>query len=285
MNKYPNTFLECNYSYDEADIVLFGAPYDSTTSYRAGTREASRAMRGESIYGMESYSPYQDKDLSEIKVCDDGDLELAFGNSERAMKDISQYVAKVIKDSKIPVMIGGEHLVSLGAMQAIYNKYKSINIIHFDAHIDVKDDILGEKLSHGTVMRRIWDIVGDNRIHQFGIRSGMREEFEWAKDRMFTNKFNLNYLDSVIQPIGDKPVYVTIDLDVFDPSIMSGTGTPEAGGLLFKEMLDAILKISSLNVVGYDIVELCPHLDQSRASTVTACNLVREVLLSINKKS
>lgn len=281
MNKYPTTFLECDKSYEESKIVLFGAPFDSTTSYRAGARFASRAIRTESIYAIESYSLYQDKDLSGANIIDDGDLELPFGNANKSLDIIKGYVSKVVNDNKLPVMIGGEHLVSLGAVRACSEIYKDLYILHFDAHIDLAEDLLGEKLSHGSVMRRIWELVGDNKIFQFGIRSGMKQEFEWASKHITTNKFNLDNLDKAIEVIGNKPVYITIDLDVLDPSIMSGTGTPEAGGVLFEEIRRAIMDISNLNIVGYDMVELAPQLDPSGASTVLACQLLREILLSI----
>lgn len=283
MNKYPTTFLECDKSYEESKIVLFGAPFDSTTSYRAGARLASRAIRTESVYAIESYSVYQDKDLSESHITDDGDLELPFGNAAKSLSIIESYVEQILGDNKLPVMIGGEHLVSLGAVRACRKKYEDLCVIHFDAHIDTAENILGESLSHGSVMRRIWELVGDNKIYQFGIRSGMRDEFEWASKHMTTNKFNLNNLDKAITEIGSKPVYITIDLDVLDPSIMSGTGTPEAGGMLFEQMRKAIMDMSLLNIAGYDMVELAPNLDPSGASTATACQLLREILLSVSK--
>lgn len=284
MNKYSHNFLGCDASYEESRMVIFGVPYDSTTSFRAGTRYASRSMRTESLFGIETYSPYQDKDIEDIKVYDYGDMELAFGNSSRAVAEIEENVRGFLLDNKIPVMIGGEHLVTLGAVKAVADKYPDLHIIHFDAHLDLRDEILGENLSHGTVMRRIWDLIGDNRIYQFGIRSGMRQEFIWGKEHLFTNRYNLNGLDKVIKSLGDKPVYITLDLDVLDPSIMTGTGTPEAGGVLFKEMLDAIISMRELNVVGFDMVELSPALDNSGASTVLACKLLREMLLSFYKE-
>lgn len=281
MNRISELFIGCNSEYKDAKIVIFGAPYDSTTSYRPGTRYASRAMRTESIYGMESYSPYQDKDLADLKVNDSGDIELAFGNSLKAVNDIEKCATDILNHNKIPVMIGGEHLVSLGTVKAIVKKYPNVNIIHFDAHLDLREEILGETLSHGTVMRRIWDIIGDNRIFQFGIRSGTKEEFNFASKHVVTNRYNLNGLDDVIKKLTGKPVYVSLDLDVLDPSIMPGTGTPEAGGVMFKELLDAIIKIGKLNIVGYDINELSPVLDNSGSSTVVACKLLREILISI----
>ena len=283
MSKNISTFIACDSDYDDSKIVIFGAPFDSTTSYRPGTRFASKVIRSES-FGIETYSPYQDKDLEDIDVFDGGDLELVFGSPVKALEQIEEYTTQILNDNKTPLMIGGEHLVSLGAVRAVSKKYDDLCIIHFDAHADMRDDYLGEKLSHATVMRRCWEIVGDNKIFQFGIRSGDRYEFEFAKNHVFTNKFNLNGLDEVIKKIGNKPVYLTIDLDVLDPSQFCGTGTPEAGGVDFTTLLNAIISMIPLNIVGIDMNELSPQYDLSGASTALACKLLREILLAFYKQ-
>lgn len=284
MKKNIHTFIGCDCEYDESKIVIFGAPFDSTTSYRPGTRFASSAMRNES-FGIETYSPYQDKDLTDMKVFDGGDLELCFGSPESALNDIEIFSEKVLSGGKLPVMIGGEHLVTLGAVRAAVKKYPDLHIIHFDAHADLRDDYLGQKLSHACVMRRCHELVGNDKIFQFGIRSGDREEFIWGKDRVITNKFNFTGLNKIKEKIQNKPVYFTLDLDVLDPSCFPGTGTPEAGGVSFNELMSAIQSISELNVVGIDVNELSPMLDQSGASTALACKLLREILLYFYKEN
>ncbi|WP_315081559.1 agmatinase [uncultured Clostridium sp.] len=278
MNKNVETFIGCNNNYDESKIVVFGAPFDSTTSFRPGTRFASKAMRSES-FGIETYSVHQDKDLEDLAVFDGGDLELSFGNPEKALNDIEKFTEKIVNDNKIPCMIGGEHLVTLGAFKAISKKYPEVHVIHFDAHADLRNNYLGQKLSHATVMHRVWDIVGDNKIFQFGIRSGDRNEIYWGRDHVFMNKFNFNQLEDIVDKLKGKPVYFTLDLDVLDPSVFPGTGTPEAGGVTFVELLDAIFKVSKLNIVGMDVNELCPIYDQSGSSTALACKVLRELLL------
>lgn len=280
MNKNIENFIGCDSEYRDARIVIFGAPFDSTTSYRPGTRFASKAIRSES-FGLETYSPYLDKDLADINVFDAGDLELSFGSPIKALDQIEVFTSKILKDNKIPCMIGGEHLVTLGALKAMANKYKDFYIIHFDAHADLRDDYLGEQLSHACVMRRAWEITGDGKIFQFGIRSGDRSEFLWGKDHVFTNKFNFNGLPEVTENLKGKNVYLTIDLDVLDSSVFPATGTPEAGGVTFKELFDAINEVSKLNIIGFDINELCPVYDQSGASTALACKILRELLLLV----
>lgn len=285
LNKNIETFLACDKEYNEAKIVLFGAPFDSTTSFRPGTRFASKVMRSES-FGIETYSPYQDKDLeTDTKVFDAGDLELPFGNTERVLKEIEEFTTGILVDKKIPLMIGGEHLVTLGAVRAVSKKYPDLHVLHFDAHTDLREDYLGEKLSHATVIRRVWELVGDGKIYQFGIRSGEKHEFTFAAEHNYINKFNLNGLEAVVQKLQGKPVYFTLDLDVLDPSIFPGTGTPEAGGVSFSELLAGVLKLAGLNIVGCDINELSPVYDHSGVSTAVACKILREILLVMEARA
>lgn len=280
MNKNIHTFIGCDSEYNESKIVIFGAPFDSTTSFRPGTRFASSAIRNDS-FGIETYSPYQNKDLLDTKIFDSGDLELCFGNTQKVLDDIYNHTSSILNDDKIPFMIGGEHLVTLGSVRAVAEKFPLLHIIHFDAHADLRDDYLGEKFSHACVMRRCHDILGDNRIFQFGIRSGDRQEFIWAENHVYMNKFNFNTLDEIVKAIGDSPVYFTLDLDVLDPSCFPGTGTPEAGGVTFTELMSALKIISSLNIIALDMNELSPIYDQTGASTALACKLMREILLFI----
>jgi len=278
MNRNIHTFIACDHEYEESDIVIFGAPFDGTTSYRPGTRFASAAIRNES-YGIETYSPYLDKDLTDCNIFDAGDLEFGFGNTERVLAAIEEMTTSIFEGQKKPCMIGGEHLVTLGSVRAAAKKYPDLHILHFDAHTDLREDYMGEKLSHASVIKRCWEIVGDGKIYQYGIRSGEKEEFLWAKDHMFTQKFNLDHIDTAIQALQGKPVYLTIDLDVLDPGIFPGTGTPEAGGVTFMELLSALNKVFQLNIVAMDMNELSPVYDLSGASTALACKLLRELLL------
>lgn len=283
LNKNFETFIACDKEYEEANIVIFGAPFDGTTSYRPGTRFASKAMRSES-FGIETYSPYQDKDLIDSSIFDGGDLELPFGNTEKVLNQIEGFTRKILEDSKLPVMIGGEHLVTLGAVRAVFEKYPDLTIIHFDAHTDLREDYLDETLSHATVMRRVWDLVGDHKIYQFGIRSGEKYEFEFAKQHTIMQKFNLDGLSEVVKSLEGRPVYFSLDLDILDPSIFPGTGTPEAGGISFQDLLNGVMEMGSLNIVGCDVNELSPVYDQSGVSTAVACKILRELLLIIGGK-
>lgn len=280
MDKNIQTFLACEAAFDDAKTVLFGAPFDGTTSFRPGTRFGPSAIRSES-FGIETYSPYCDRDLTDCAIYDGGDLELPFGNTERVLSMIEDYTEQVLSANKRFVMLGGEHLVTLGALRAVCRRFPDLHIIHLDAHTDLRTDYLGEELSHSTVLYHAWKLVGDGRVFQFGIRSGEKYEFEFAKQHTTLRKFDLQGFEETVKALEGKPVYFTLDLDVLDPSIFCGTGTPEAGGVTFKELMDALLQLNRLNIVGCDINELSPHYDHSGTSTAVACKVTREILLQL----
>jgi agmatinase len=278
-----SVFQSCDNTYEESNVVIFSSPMDATCSFRPGTRFAGPAIRQDSI-GLEWYSPYFDMDLKDVKTCDIGDLDLPMGDVEKDLDEISRVTKCILDDNKKTMMIGGEHLVTLGTIREYIKKYPDLHIIHFDAHTDLREEFLGRELSHATVLRKCYDLLGDGRIYQFGIRSGDSSEFKWASEgHTHLRKFDLVGLDKCIEALKDKPVYITIDLDVLDPSIFPGTGTPEAGGITYKELQQAILDMKGLhNIVGADIVELSPHYDASGVSTAVACKVLREMVLLLH---
>lgn len=280
-----NVFMACDKSLEEARTVVYGAPYDGTSSLRPGSRFAPQAMRSLSD-GIESYSPYQNKDLEDLAIHDGGDLVLPFGDKEKVLALVEDQSQKILDLDKQPVMLGGEHLLTLACVKAVYAKYPDLHVIHLDAHTDLRDDYLGEELSHATVIKQVWKILGDDRIHSFGIRSGLKEEFEFGRKHLDHKPFSLAGIKKSIQEYELKekqiPIYLTIDLDVLDPSIFPGTGTPEPGGASFQELLGAIIDMSGLNVVGFDLVELSPDYDHSGVSTLVACKVLRECLIAFS---
>lgn len=282
MKGNPLTFLGSTNNFQQAQGVIFGAPFDGTTSFRAGARFAPPNMR-ENSYGIETYSPYQKRDLEEIQFFDAGDLEIPFGNPEKALDLVENFTQKILDHNKIPIMLGGEHLLTLGSVRALFKQHPNLHLIHFDAHADLRDNYLGEVLSHATVMKRILDFLGNHKIYQFGIRSGEKEEFTLAKTCTFLNPFNLKGIDKILPQIQNIPLYITIDLDVLDPSVFPGTGTPEPGGVFYHELQEAIMQLKGLNIVGFDLCELSPHYDSSGVSTLVACKVLRECLLSFLK--
>lgn len=275
-------FMEMESEYDESDVVVFGVGFDGTTSNRPGTRFASSAMRSE-FYGLETYSPLLDLDLQDFNICDIGDLELSLGDTEKVLDEIYEGTNKILNDDKFPFMIGGEHLVTLPVFKAVYEKYNDVYVLHFDAHTDLREEYNNNKNSHATVIKRIWDITGDGKIFQFGIRSGTKEEFNFAlKERhTYMETHTIDTFWKIVSTLGGKNVYLTIDLDVLDPSIFPGTGTPEPGGISYRqfEQIFKVLKNSNINLVGCDIVELSPDYDRSNVSTIVACKILRELSL------
>jgi len=273
----PKNWLGAVEEFDRADCVMVGLPYDGTCSFRPGTRFAPQEIRLAS-QGIETYSPAMDKDINDIKFYDAGELEFQFGNRDDTISKIERAAQETFSQNKKWIGVGGEHLVTLPAVKACYEKHPDLTVIQFDAHTDLIDEYLGEKLSHATVMRRISEFVAHENIIQTGLRSGTKEEFDWIKENK--TMFNTNEeFSKRVKQLNNTPVYLTIDLDVLDPSIFSGTGTPEPGGLSFNGFMNRLYMLKELNIVGADVVELSPHYDNSGVSTITAARIIREVLL------
>ncbi|MDP3386468.1 MAG: agmatinase [Eubacteriales bacterium] len=269
--------------YEESELVVYGAPFDGTTSFRPGTRFGPAYIRNDFL-GLETYSPYLDMDLREFKLHDSGNVYIPIGNTEKALDNIYDTAKKIVEDGKVPFLLGGEHLVTYPAFRAVYEKYPDIYLLHFDAHTDLRDFFFGEKLSHATVIKRCWDLLGDGRIYQFGIRSGEKSEFAWSDSHTIMERYTISTIKEVVEVLKNKNVYITIDLDVLDPAVVPGTGTPEPGGVGFKELMEAIHMLKDVNIVGMDIVELSPQYDTTGASTAVACKLLRELTLTALKK-
>lgn len=280
-----NIFIGAQQDYEKAQAVIYGMPMDYTVSFRPGSRFGPARIREVSI-GLEEYSPYVDRHLEEINYFDAGDIPLAFGNPGRSLEQISEFVGKLLADGKFPVGLGGEHLVSWPIIQEMYKKYPDLVLFHFDAHTDLRDHYEGEPFSHATPIKKACDLIGGKNVYSFGIRSGMKEEFEWAKTNMNLFKFDvLEPLKKVLPTIGNRPVYLTIDIDVLDPSAAPGTGTTEAGGITSKELLASIHAIgeAGINVVGCDLVEVAPIYDTSEMTQIVASKMIREMLLTFVK--
>lgn len=274
------SWLEASDDFDASKVVLVGIPYDGTCSFNPGARFGPEQIRLASK-GLEEYSAYQDKSLEDVDFYDAGELDLPFGDRDEVLSLIKDATKDVLAHGKTYLGIGGEHLVTLPAFEAYYERYPDLKLIHFDAHADLREEYLGQKLSHATVMRRISDIIGLENIVQVGLRSGTKEEFDLIKKHNTLARGVRDFQDK-IERFGNSPVFLTIDLDVLDPSIMSGTGTQEAGGLFYNEFLEYFMSMKYLNIVGCDVVELSPHYDASGVSTATAAKIIRELILRLS---
>jgi len=269
------TWMAQNPDYDSSDIVMLGLPFDGTVSYRSGSRFAPEQIRLAS-WGLEEYSPVFDRELADVNFHDVGDLEFPLGNTYKSLEQIRQNVEDIYKDGKRVFGIGGEHLVTLPEIQAVSKYIDNLAIVHFDAHTDLREEYLGEEMSHSSVIRHCSKIVGAENIKQIGIRSGMKEEWEFMKTHnTLCHKF------SDLDCLKDKNIFVTVDLDCLDTSIMPGTGTPEAGGMSFKDLNEWFYYLKDFNIVGADVVELSPDYDSSGASTAVATKVIRELLMTM----
>lgn len=282
-----NVFIKSHPDFEESEAVIYGMPMDWTVSFRPGSRFGPARIREVSV-GLEEYSPYLNRELGEVKYYDAGDIPLPFGNAKRSIEMIEEFVDKILDAGKFPLGIGGEHLVTWPVIKAMYKKYPDLAVIHMDAHTDLREDYEGEPLSHATPIRKVSDMIGPENIFSFGIRSGMREEFEWAEEvGLYIAKFEvLEPLKQVLPKLAGRPVYVTIDIDVLDPAHAPGTGTVDAGGITSKELLQAIheIALSKVNVVGADLVEVAPVYDHSEQTANTASKLIREMILGFVAK-
>ncbi len=254
--------LEADSDYPKAKAVLFGCPFDGTASYQAGSRFAPNAIR-EASQAIETYSPSQNRDLANLSICDLGDLELPFGNTERALNLIGTAITNLLNDHKIPITLGGEHLITFPIIKAFCEQCPDLMVIHLDAHADLRDEYLGERFSHATVMRRVLELVGESNLIQIGIRSGTEEEFALAERigcRYEIGGSNLEQLHSVLGVIKEKTanknIYLSLDLDILDPATLPGTGTPEPGGLSFNQLIGILSVFQAAKVAGMDMVEL-----------------------------
>ena len=262
-----------NEDYKTSDVIMLGLPFDGTVSYRSGSRFAPEQIRLAS-WGLEDYSPRFDKHLQDVNFHDIGDLEFPLGNTYKSLDLIEKNVEEIYKDGKRVFGIGGEHLVTLPEVKAVSKFYKDLAIVHFDAHTDLREEYLGEEMSHSAVIRHISKIVGPQNLKQIGIRSGMKDEWEFMKQN---NTLCHKYSD--LDCLKGKKIFVTVDLDCLDPSVMPGTGTPESGGMQFNELVGWFEYLKNFDIVGADVVELAPDYDASGVSTAVATKVIRELLM------
>ena len=278
------SFIETNYisasaSFEKSQGVILGCPYDGSASFRPGARFGPSAIRRAS-WGIETFSPYFQRDLSQCSIHDMGDIELPLGEKKISLGLIRKALGKILSGRKLPIILGGDHLITLPIIEEILPLYPQLYIIHIDAHTDLREEYLGEFLSHCTVMRRLIERLGEGRLFQIGIRSGTEDEFKLARKIKSIISLEPASLNSMIRRLRNKPVYITLDLDVIDPSLLPGVGTPEPGGLTFQEFISLLKKLQTLHVIGFDIVELTPDYDPTQVSSITASVILREMILA-----
>lgn len=269
---------------EEADIVLFGIPYDATASFQKGTVEGPAEFREKMEFSAETWSPYQNKELLDLRIFDAGDVQVDNNKGPALMNEaVEKFTDEILKNKVKTVMIGGEHSVSYPVFKSHFKNNPDLHLVHFDAHTDLRDEFYGEPYSHACIVKKCIDLMGPGKAFQFGIRSGSKEEFELHdKGITYIEKSNVTTVAKVAEKLIDKPVYITIDIDVLDPAIAPGTGTPEAGGITYEALIESLRHLSKIhNIVGIDLVELSPQCDKSNRTTALAVKLMREAILMI----
>lgn len=263
--------------------ALFGVCYDGTTSFRPGARFGPDAIRSVAQLALESYSPAQGRDLEDHAFADLGNLDTPFGAPEPVVEMVHAATGEVLRQGGIPFVLGGEHSISPGAIRAVFEARPDLRVIQFDAHADLRESFDGNRHSHASAMRRVLDFLPPGRLIQVGIRSGLREEFaemDAAGRRVDAEPAALAEALSR-NGFADGPIYVTFDLDLFDPSVLPGTGTPEPGGIDWRTFETLLAALPAEQIAGLDVVELSPKLDPGEVSSVTAAKVVREFLLAL----
>lgn len=278
MSKY----MDIEGDYETCDIVIQSVAYDGTTSFRPGTRFGPQAIRENSIIGYETYSPVLKKDLEDMKIFDNLDIDISYADPKVVIKQIKEATLIHLKNNKKIVTLGGEHSITAGIIEAYSKMYDDFYVIHIDAHTDLREEYLGSKYSHACVLKRVCDSIGADKVLSYGIRSGLASEFDFAQKNLKYSGNNLLKFKDELMKIKDKKIYITLDLDVLDPAYFSGTGTPEPNGLTSRELFELIYTLKELNkIIGFDIVELAPTLDVSQSSTAMAIKILREMLLIV----
>ncbi len=261
-------------------VGLFGVPYDGTTSFRPGTRFGPAAIR-EVSSGLESYCPELDLDLEDLAFADLGAVDIPFGNPEPVVAAVRQATEAVLELGLRPLMLGGEHSISSGAVAAVAARHPDLVLVQLDAHADLRHEWLGAHHSHACAMRRCLEVLPSQELLQMAIRSGTREEF--SELRQSGRLVAIERMAEALKPLRGRPLYLTVDLDWFDPAVMPGTGTPEPGGFLWPQFATLVAELRHHNLVAADVVELAPQLDPTGISSVLAAKVVRSLLLLLGR--
>ncbi len=277
-------FMGAKRSPDNCEIGIFGVNYDGTCSFKPGARFGPEAIRQVSSC-LETYCPKLNKDLENIMYVDFGSIIIDNNDSKSVIESVKSATNFLINKGLKPIMLGGEHSITTGAVEALVKKYPDLILVQLDAHADLRESYIGNKHSHACTMKRCLEVLPKKKIFQVGIRSGTKEEFQF----MHNNNQLVNFcpggsaqeLKQALLPYSKSPIYLTIDLDWFDPSLLSGTGTPEPGGFFWNDFEEILKTLRDFKIVASDIVELSPEIDKSGVSSIVAAKLLRSLILSL----
>ncbi|MBD3166294.1 agmatinase [bacterium] len=273
----PTRFLAAVSDPSEAKAGIVGLPYDFTSSYRSGSADGPDALRRAS-FALETYDPMFDADLEDLELTDFGDASMEAHNPTSALQEMR--TALLDLPTELPLLgFGGEHTVTQILVERASKQYPDIAYIVFDAHADLRDDYMGTPYSHACVNRRVMDQLGPSRMAMFGIRSGTAEEWRLMQQHNLLHPLNAKALNSVLKRFQGRPVYLSFDMDGFDPAEAPGTGVVEPGGYRWRELAPLLHAMRGADIVGADIVELAPAWDPTGRSEILAARLARALLL------
>ena len=281
-------FMGANKNLSDCSIGIFGVNYDGTTSFKPGARFGPTAIRNVSE-SLETYCPFLNKDLNLINYFDAGSLKLNSSNTHSIIKKVKSGTNFLINNNLKPIILGGEHSITIGAIEALVKKYPDLIMIQLDAHADLRNSYQDNKYSHACTIRRCLELLPSKKVIQMGIRSGTKEEFEIMKNNHQLIKYKTGdaiiELEKSLEPFKNHPIYLTIDLDWFDPSLLPGTGTPEPGGFFWHDFEKIIKLLNRFEIIGCDIVELSPDIDSSGISSIVAAKTTRSLIMTLDKNT
>ncbi|NQT33631.1 agmatinase [bacterium] len=267
---------------ERGEAALVGVPFDGTSSHRPGSRFGPKAIR-EGSMSLETFGPYYDRDLENMDIVDMGDLEVDQDSVERMIEQVYTVVGDILDKNMKPIILGGEHTVTIGVVKRMVEKYPDLVILQLDAHAHSREEYLGDKVSHATVMSRIVELISLERLYRLGVRAGSKEAFiKHGIDLPLGFEGSAREVEAVMKSMpGDVPLYVTLDLDVFDPSLVPGVGNPAPMGMTYREFMQLVRKLAWRNLVGFDVVELAPQYDHTGVSAVVAATAVRDLMMCL----
>jgi agmatinase len=274
-------FIACRASLRDARVVLFGIPFEGTVNLRRGAADGPHQLRRSSD-SIETYSPVLARDLENVAIADLGDCELGAGSPRQQLARARQQIAEFWKPGLPTVMLGGDHTASLPVVEVLAPAVPELRVLQLDAHPDLREEFLGERYNYASAMARVMDVVAPERVYQVGIRTGAREEFERKAPHLYPVHaiHPVAAVRALVAELARHPLYVTIDVDVLDPSEAPGTGSPEPCGLRTAELIELIRLLEPCHIVGTDLVEVAQVFDPSGRTGITAAWVLREAILS-----
>lgn len=281
MNDYPGYFADAEANYKDSDFVIFSVPFDKTSTFRKGSKKGPTEIR-KSSWNYETYDLLTNVDFKDLKIHDYGDLLIKKSDSKSVISETKKFSSKILNDNKFPILIGGEHSLTIGMAQSLT---KDTAVLVLDAHLDFRDNYQNDEHNHACVNRRVVEHVGVENTVVFGVRSSDKNELNDAKDQklFYINSFEIKKkglefcLKKVSKRFKNKKIYISVDMDFFDPCFAPGVATPEPFGCSSFDFLN-ILDFFKKQIIGFDIVEVNPEYDTGNITSFLAAKMIRVLI-------